>query len=101
MAFCALLVGSKKREWLLSLVLGMATHLFLDLAGDLIEWDGRLGALQAALFPLRGAYFLTMEQKNLFTHLFSKLTPYNLAGELLGALTLFWLWKKRRRQMLT
>ena len=73
-----------------AIAIGVATHFVLDLVGLSMG----LGTL---LWPLYGWHFPAYPFKNLGQHLGTILNPITLAGELLGAVILWWDWWKTRR----
>jgi len=92
-AACALLGRSRA---LAAVAAGMATHLVLDLAGDLLPWRGRPNMIDAILFPLLGRGFPITPYHGLLEHLAGLRRAYVLGGELLGALLLVRAWRRPR-----
>jgi hypothetical protein len=88
-----------------AIALGMATHLVLDLGGDAVALlvpsaPPRAGppTLAAVLWPLLGLQFPVSPFKGVGEHLLAAGNAYNVAGEAVGALLLFRLWRRARRQ---
>ena len=76
-----------------ALSLGAATHLVLDAFGDRLLHAPDLSALQALLFPLRGATFGSLPYALASEHAHSLLNPVTLTAEAIGLFALGWeLW---------
>ena len=78
---------------------GVATHLLLDLGGELITGASPDSSIWLAiLFPLLGWRFPKAQFQSLLEHLrLSAENLYLLAGEILGGAILLSAWWKRRR----
>lgn len=76
--------------------LGMATHLLLDLGGDLVPLFAPASpahagpsTIAAILFPLLGPHFPISPFKSVAEHVRSIASAYQIAGELIGAALIF------------
>jgi hypothetical protein len=90
-----------RRPWSWALFAGVATHLALDIGGELITGaDAESSIWLAILYPLYGRFPLA-HFGSLFEHLWlSARNVYVVAGELIGGAILLseWLAVRRRRQ---
>ena len=91
-----------RHRGLVTMALGMATHLLPDAGGDVFKPPVSLpgtpefpSTLCAILYPLLGWRFPVLPFQDLAGHVGSLRSPYVIAGELIGALLLWRRWRRR------
>ena len=92
-----------------ALAVGMATHLLVDLAGDVYAWLSSdvlhliasrapahpgPGTIGAVLFPLLGPHFPISPFQTVGEHVLSVASAWLVFGELAGAALLFWQFRR-------
>ena len=88
--------GGRQRRWL-ALALGVGTHLLLDNFAEPFTPFSPYASRIALLFPLYGFVFPYAQYRSLGEHLWMHLRPFDLGGEVVGALLIAWMWWKGRR----
>lgn len=78
-----------------ALVIGMATHMFLDVGADALRFEGMRGTLVAPLWPLLGLAFWVNETTTMKDHLLKLAVAPVLLGEVIGAAFLIHAWRSR------
>lgn len=93
----AILAGISQSRILAGIVFGAMSHLLIDNIGDLYFHPGAEQASKLALlFPLMGWRFPITPYDGMADHGAGSLNPWNLGGEILGALVLGWdYWKMK------
>ena len=101
--FLVLLIAAfiVRRAWLWAIVAGVATHLFLDVAGELVIGTDPDASIWIALFfPAYGVRFPVAHFHSLLEHLeISAQNAYVVGGEIVGGLILLRSWLRRRREL--
>lgn len=81
-----------------ALVVGMATHMVLDVGMDAVRWPDELTpALIAPLWPLLGVSFWINQTDTITEHLWALAVGPIIAGELLGSCYLILSWRRQKR----
>ena len=100
--FLALLLAAAiaRRPWLWAVFAGVATHLALDIAGEIVTGGDPSSSIWLALFwPAFGARWPVAHFNSLLEHLaVTAQNAYNLVGEIVGGAILLHAWWRRRRE---
>jgi hypothetical protein len=90
------LAALARRPWAWALFAGVATHLVLDIAGELVTGANPESSIWIAIFfPAYGVRFPVAHYSSLLEHLqVSAQSAYVVAGEVIGG---FLLWRTRRQ----
>ena len=79
-----------------ALAVGMATHVLLDCALDVMKGDAASSAWRAATWPLMGPGFTEIDRMSLATHLWGLVNVQVMVAEVLGAGLLWWSFRRKR-----
>jgi hypothetical protein len=78
--------------------LGVATHLALDIGGELFSGSSPDQSIWLAIFwPWSGRFPVAQFQTALEHLRLTLQSAYVVAGEIVGAALLFWSWRKKRQ----
>ena len=86
----------RRSRGLKALAAGVATHLLLDVAGDLLGGSGESSTLIAVAWPFSGGVFYTYYLPSIAAHAAQLLSAPIVAGELIGGWLLWREWRRRR-----